>query len=194
LPLVTLGANTTSYPDTGLTPETTYSYRVIAYNGYGDSDPSNTASATTPPVIIGPLVYNGYLIDDDSAGGTSGNGNGVLECGETVGLTVMLRNEGNTAVEGISSTLSNPSGTGASDVFGIGNTTSLYPDIAGGASAGNFSAFEFSVIPLAVHGHWIDFELDLTASNWIGGPAGFSLPISCSTTAAFRHYMPLIFR
>ena len=192
--LVTLGANMTSYPDTGLTPETAYSYRVIAFNTYGDSDPSNTASATTPPAIIGPLVYDGYLIDDDSAGGTSGNGNGVLECGETVGLTVMLRNEGNTAVEGISGTLSDPSGTGSSDVFGIGNKTSFYPDIAGEASAGNFSPFEFSVILLAKHGHRIDFELDVTASNWYGGPVAFSLPIFCSDTADFRHYMPLILR
>jgi len=33
---------------TGLTASTSYSYRVRAYNGAGDSDYSNTASATTP--------------------------------------------------------------------------------------------------------------------------------------------------
>ena len=192
LPLVTLGANTTSYPDTGLTPETTYSYRVIAYNTYGDSDPSNTASATTPPVIIGPLVYDGYVIDDDNAGGTSGNGNGSLNCGETVGLTVMLRNEGNTAVEGIDTTLSIVGGAG--DVSSTGNLTSAYPDIAGGASAGNSSAFELSVQESAPHGNWIDFVLDITASNWTGGPFSFSLPISCAENAEFRHMLPLIFR
>ncbi len=44
-----LGANVTSYPDTSVTPGTTYLYRVIAVNGTGDSAPSNTASATTLP-------------------------------------------------------------------------------------------------------------------------------------------------
>jgi hypothetical protein len=191
-PLVTLGANTTSYPDTGLTPETTYSYRVIAFNGYGDSDPSDPASATTPRVIIGPLIYDGYLIDDDKAGGTNGNGNGEVDCGETVELTVMLRNEGNTAVADIVTTLSIVGG--ASDVGSTDNMTSAYPDIAGGASAGNHSDFEFSVKPSVDHGNRIDFELDIAASNWTGGPASFSLPISCSTTAEVRHYLPMIFR
>ena len=192
LPLVTLGANTTSYPDTGLTPETTYSYRVIASNTYGDSEPSATASATTPPVIIGPLGYDGYLVDDDNAGGTSGNGNGAVECGETVGLYVLLHNEGNTAVEGIDTTLSIVGGAG--DVSWTGNLTSRYPDIAGGAIDDNSSAFEFAVNAAAKHGHWIDFELAIVASNWSGGPVSLSLPISCAATADFRHYMPLIFR
>ena len=38
---------TTSFSDSGLTPSTTYYYRVIATNGVGDSAPSAVASATT---------------------------------------------------------------------------------------------------------------------------------------------------
>jgi titin len=49
-PLVTLGVDTTSYLDTGLTPATTYYYRVHAYNVAGDSGYSNTASAATGQV------------------------------------------------------------------------------------------------------------------------------------------------
>jgi len=45
----TVGANTTSYSDTGLTPNTTYYYRVRAYNANGYSAYSNVASATTLP-------------------------------------------------------------------------------------------------------------------------------------------------
>ncbi len=42
------GTNITSYNDTGLTAETTYTYRVFAYNNDGDSPSSNEASDTTP--------------------------------------------------------------------------------------------------------------------------------------------------
>ncbi len=44
-------ANTTSYSSTGLTTGTSYFYRVRAYNGGGDSDYSNTASARTSPPL-----------------------------------------------------------------------------------------------------------------------------------------------
>lgn len=45
--VATVGANVTSYSNTGLTASTSYSYRVRAYNAAGDSDYSNTASAVT---------------------------------------------------------------------------------------------------------------------------------------------------
>ena len=46
-PLATLGADSTSHIDTGLSPSTSYSYRVRAINSAGPSSWSNTASATT---------------------------------------------------------------------------------------------------------------------------------------------------
>jgi alpha-tubulin suppressor-like RCC1 family protein len=45
--IANLSANTTSYDDSGLSPLTAYHYRVRAINSYGDSVPSNEASATT---------------------------------------------------------------------------------------------------------------------------------------------------
>jgi YD repeat-containing protein len=50
----TLGANVTTYSDTGLTPDTTYYYKVRAYNAGGDSNYSNEANDTTS--IIPPSV------------------------------------------------------------------------------------------------------------------------------------------
>jgi hypothetical protein len=45
--IATVGANVTSYPDSGLASATTYYYRVRANNAGGDSAFSNEASATT---------------------------------------------------------------------------------------------------------------------------------------------------
>jgi formylglycine-generating enzyme required for sulfatase activity len=44
----TTAADATSWDDTGCTDGTAYYYRVRATNGAGDSEPSNTAGATTP--------------------------------------------------------------------------------------------------------------------------------------------------
>lgn len=45
--LATLGINAVNYTDNGLTAGTKYYYRVMAFNTYGNSSPSNIASATT---------------------------------------------------------------------------------------------------------------------------------------------------
>lgn len=45
--VTSVSAGVTSYSNTGLTAETTYEYRIYAYNGAGDSTASNTDSATT---------------------------------------------------------------------------------------------------------------------------------------------------
>lgn len=45
--IAVLPSNTTSHKDTGLTPNTTYYYRVCAYNSYGASSYSNEANAIT---------------------------------------------------------------------------------------------------------------------------------------------------
>ena len=46
--IATVGVNTTSYSNTGLTANTTYRYRVRAYNASGTSGYSNIAAAKTP--------------------------------------------------------------------------------------------------------------------------------------------------
>jgi hypothetical protein len=45
--IATVGANVTTYADTGLKASTTYRYRVSAYNSGGNSGYSNIAGATT---------------------------------------------------------------------------------------------------------------------------------------------------
>ena len=49
-----LGANTTSYGNTGLPANTTYTFRIRSYEGANNSAYSNTASATTQPAPAAP--------------------------------------------------------------------------------------------------------------------------------------------
>jgi titin len=46
-----LGASATQYIDTGLASDTTWYYRSICSNSFGDSDPSNVDSATTSETV-----------------------------------------------------------------------------------------------------------------------------------------------
>ena len=60
-------ANTTSYKDTGLTANTTYEYRVRAYDNAGNySDYSNTASATTLPSTATAWTVMVYMAADNN--------------------------------------------------------------------------------------------------------------------------------
>jgi hypothetical protein len=54
LTLGSVGADSTTYPDTGLEAETEYAYRVRAVNDAGESEWSVEASATTDPIPLTP--------------------------------------------------------------------------------------------------------------------------------------------
>jgi len=58
--LANAAADAQSFDDDGVTPNTSYNYRVRAYNSSGSSDWSNEAGATTPNGIA--LAANGYKV------------------------------------------------------------------------------------------------------------------------------------
>jgi hypothetical protein len=86
-----VGANGTSYTDSGLAEATTYYYRVLAANGAGDSGYSNTASATTLEVVAGSALQVGSI-----SAGTYGAGKGQKGGAATI---VVVDDQGN-LVEG----------------------------------------------------------------------------------------------
>jgi hypothetical protein len=49
-----VGANVTTYGDSGLAAQTLYYYRIRAYNSIGNSPYSNETSATTMPAAPNP--------------------------------------------------------------------------------------------------------------------------------------------
>ncbi|HET6861901.1 MAG TPA: galactose oxidase-like domain-containing protein [Pyrinomonadaceae bacterium] len=60
--IATVGANVTNYSNSGLTPATTYQYRIRAYNSTGNSGYSNVASASTGVLILAPSNLTGTAV------------------------------------------------------------------------------------------------------------------------------------
>lgn len=88
----TVNANVTTYSDSGgLSPDTTYDYRVRATNGAGNSGYSNTASATTDPQTPGTsLTIASLVVTTDGVGQ-----------GQKVGRAdILVEDENGNAIEG----------------------------------------------------------------------------------------------
>jgi hypothetical protein len=126
-------------------------------------------------VAPGPLVYNSRTIDDDTLGNSSGDGDGIADCGEDIELYVSLRNQGSATATGVNATMS----TSDPYVSFLYNMSSGYPDISGGGIGTNSDDFDIRVSPTTPHSHMIHFNLNVTASN--GGPwsTSFDVPVSC---------------
>lgn len=102
------------------------------------------------------LVIQATSIDDRGGG----NGDRIIDPGETIALTITVKNNGTTSATRISGVLS---------VFtpGVSILTSVasYPDIPAGTSAANTSPFAFSVNPAVPRGTTISFRLFLVSNE-----------------------------
>lgn len=97
-------------------------------------------------------------VDDDASGGTSGNGDGVLDAGETVDLQLVLRNDGGSTSSAVVGTVSvvDPYVT---VVAGSLATGALAP----AGSAPITTPVRLQISPTAPDGHAFELQLDLTA-------------------------------
>lgn len=87
------------------------------------------------------LAYQSTTVDDDNVGGTVGDGNGVLNPGETIDLGISLRNSGNLqTATGIHATLSS-----ASSGVTIVSPFSDYPNIIPGATQSPLTPYRIQV-------------------------------------------------
>lgn len=62
--IASVGPNVTTFNDTTVTANTLFFYRVLAFNGFGTSDPSNVAFAQTPP---NPVPVNPVIVVDPAS-------------------------------------------------------------------------------------------------------------------------------
>jgi uncharacterized repeat protein (TIGR02543 family) len=125
---------------------------------------------------VGPLKYSNHTLDDDNSGGTSGNSDGVANCGETVGMAVGVLNQGTVTATGINAALS----TDSLYVTWTGSSTSAYPDIAGSATQSNSTPFGFQIASNAPNGHTINFNLSLSSTNGGLQKDTFQVVVSCA--------------
>jgi hypothetical protein len=123
----------------------------------------------------GPVVHEAYVVDDDMLGDSIGNGNGIVECGETIELWVDLRNQGTGTAVGVQAEI------GTSDPYAsiVDNHGSSYAPIDAGGTGRNEEDFEISVYNATPNGHVIHFDYDLTATYDGPWSAPFSIPVVC---------------
>jgi C1A family cysteine protease/predicted secreted protein len=135
------------------------------------------------------LEYGGHTVDDNNDGNSSGNNDGIVNCGETIELYVTLQNQGSETATGVNAAIS------ISDpyVSFLHNTSSDYPDISSGDTDTNTDDFDLEVDAGTPNGHFIHFDLNITASN--GGPwaDSFDVPVVCSNGGGTEKvFLPLI--
>lgn len=103
---------------------------------------------------------NGYVLDDDNAGGTNGNADGILNPGETIDVAVNVKNFGNAnTATGVSAVLTslNPKVT-------VVNGTSSYADIPAGQSVAGQTPFRISAVAGLQDGESVLLGLAVTSS------------------------------
>lgn len=93
------------------------------------------------PVTTSPLMeYFSYAIDDDNNGNSSGNGNGIIEPGETIELQVTFINRGGATAHNVNTTLFTP----VDDISIITDNQSLGDVPEGSISTSGSFVFEVS--------------------------------------------------
>jgi hypothetical protein len=174
--LIGTGNGTTSFDISSLPVDSVRYIRIT-----DDNDGSATElypgcdidAVTHPRPITGPyLIASNYQVDDDNSGQSSGDGDGMVDFGETIEFTVVLENTGDSTAYGVHATLR----TSHPEVSVI-DSQQTFGDIPAGDTGVNTSAFVFSVSSNVSEGEVIPFELDISADNGAWSDDGLSLPV-----------------
>ena len=143
-----------------------YYIELYPYGGGPDIayDLQWNAYASGAPIVPA-LAFDSLAIDDDNEGGSSGNGDGLINPGEVIELSVILRNTGTaTAEEVFAHLVSNDAG-----VDDVSIADAPFPDIPAGAARQSTRAFHVHVAPDAGHLQTLTVHLDpiaATGARW----------------------------
>ena len=101
------------------------------------------------------VSYNASLVDDDAVGNSSGNGDGLINPGESIELPVQLKNFGTQLAPGVTAHVSS-----TDPYVQITRADVIYGDIPGGGAAWAGDPFLLSVTDACPHGHAIRLNLE----------------------------------
>ena len=122
---------------------------------------ANLAAAAMTALVVtsdGPYLVLGSLdTDDDTQGGSNGNGDGEPNPGETIELWVTVRNIGAGDATGVTGQLASQSG-----YVTLLDTSSAWDDIPSGGECTNLTAFRFTVDGTTPDGQPLPLSLTLT--------------------------------
>ncbi len=104
--------------------------------------------------------FQSFTIDDDASGGSSGNGNGQANPGETIQLPVQLKNSGSASAASVTASL-----TSADPYVTILSGTQTFGTIAAGATDWSDGSYVISIAAGCPDGHAIRLGLDVTATT-----------------------------
>lgn len=127
----------------------------------------NLEQASAAITVSNPGAYIALAdmtVIDDGTSGSSGNGNGVMEAGETVALLADFEDTGAGGATGLTASLT----TSAAGVTVVDGDVAV-PDIGSGGSTTASAPFLVSFNPLVFDGFLLDFriEVDDGAETWV---------------------------
>ncbi len=113
-----------------------FTVTVTAYNARPSQTTLNVTAASA--AAIGEVAVT---VDDDNIGGTTGNGDGFADAGETVDLRVAIRNRGAASTTGaVSATITTTDG-----LITIANPNGTYAAVGAGATGNPVTPFRITV-------------------------------------------------
>jgi len=119
------------------------------------------AELANPFMPSGPyVVYENHIIDDDNQGGSSGDGDGEVDAGETIEMPVTLENIGSQTAYGVRA------GLRTTDPYvTITDSIEFYGDIPSSSTKSSLEDYDFSISYDCPHGHQILFTLIIRDQN-----------------------------
>ncbi len=107
------------------------------------------------------LTVDDLIVDDDASGASRGDGDGIVECDETIELRLRLHNIGHLDAHGVTAALSS-----SSAFVGLSQGAADFGTIPGGQVAVNAVPYVFHVTYDVPDGEALPFDLVLSEEPW----------------------------
>jgi hypothetical protein len=155
------------------------SLAVSAHNFYAYEDEIDVVNAGQAFLIL-----EDFPVDDDSAGGSSGNANGGIDAGETIESLVTLHNIGAVTATDVEAELSCDN-----QYVSLLDSTTSCPSIGPGGQEVAAEPFLFEVDPQTPDGEMLDFAIQMScADTVVTGHVSFATMAPLLTVGDFSYY------